>query len=270
MSAAHVLRRAVGLSAMLLLASLPCLHADIYRWDTGAVVPGTEGITPGPGVQLDHIELEYARLGGWNPGEAMDLTGANFEASNLTIANLSSSTLTNANLAGANLYSSTLTNANLTGANLAGATLPYSTLTNANLTGAVVTGTQFNNTTSLGFTSAQLYSTQSYAAKDLHGIDLWYNNLTGWDFSGQNLTGANLSYSTLTNANLTGAVVTGTQFDNTTSRGLHFGPALLDPELCGEGPPRNQTRSTTSRAGTLADRTSPTPTWFLPRSRTRT
>ena len=30
------------------------LPADIYRWDNGQVIPGTEGITPGPGVQLDH------------------------------------------------------------------------------------------------------------------------------------------------------------------------------------------------------------------------
>ena len=38
-------------------------HADIYRWDNGQLIPGTEGITPGSGVQLDHMELEYAGLG---------------------------------------------------------------------------------------------------------------------------------------------------------------------------------------------------------------
>ena len=27
-------------------------HADIYRWDTGEAIPGTEGIEPGPGVDL--------------------------------------------------------------------------------------------------------------------------------------------------------------------------------------------------------------------------
>ena len=37
---------------------------------------------------------------------------------------------------------------------------------------------------------AQLYSTQSYQTKDLSGIGLRGNDLTGWDFSEQNLTGA--------------------------------------------------------------------------------
>ena len=85
----------------MILAAPFALHADIYRWDNGQVIPGTEGIAPGPGVQLDHRQLEYAKLGGWNPDEAMDLTGANFEASNLTNADLCCSTLTNANLTGA-------------------------------------------------------------------------------------------------------------------------------------------------------------------------
>ena len=94
-------------------------RADIYRWDNGQLIPGTEGITPGPGVVLDHHELAFAAL------SERDLTGARFDFSNLTNAYLYTSTLTNANLAGANL-----TSANLYG----------STLTNANLTGAVVTG----------------------------------------------------------------------------------------------------------------------------------
>ena len=38
--------------------------AAIYRWDNGQVIPGTEGITPGSEVQLDHHELAYAALNG--------------------------------------------------------------------------------------------------------------------------------------------------------------------------------------------------------------
>ena len=53
------------------LLTTPLVRADIYRWDTGEVIPGTEGIEPGPGVQLDHMDLEYASL--WEE----DLTGAN-------------------------------------------------------------------------------------------------------------------------------------------------------------------------------------------------
>jgi hypothetical protein len=41
-------------------------RADIFRWDNGQLIPGTEGITPGPGVQLDHHELGYAELSSRN------------------------------------------------------------------------------------------------------------------------------------------------------------------------------------------------------------
>ena len=66
-----------------LLAAGPT-HADIYRWDTGELIPGTEGIEPGPGVDLSGMELEFAQLAGVN----------------LTNANLSYSTLSNADFTG--------------------------------------------------------------------------------------------------------------------------------------------------------------------------
>ena len=53
-------------------------RADVYRWDNGQLIPGTEGITPGPGVVLDHHELAFAAL------SERDLTGARFDFSNLT------------------------------------------------------------------------------------------------------------------------------------------------------------------------------------------
>jgi len=80
----------------------------------------------------------------------------------------------------------------------------------------VVTGTQFYDTTSRGFTVAQLYSTQSYAAKNLSGIILAGNNLTGWDFHEQNLANARLHSSTLTNANLSGANLANANLDTST------------------------------------------------------
>ncbi len=144
-----------------LLMSLPAAaQADIFRWDNGQLIPGTEGITPGPGVQLDHHELAYAVL------YHLDLTDSRFDFSNLTNADLRESKLTS-----------------------------------ANLTGAVETGAFFSDTTSRGFTAALLYSTQSYQAKNLSGIGLGVNNLTGWDFREQNLTNGSLESYTLTNAN---------------------------------------------------------------------
>ena len=130
-----------------LIAQSTLCHADIFRWDNGQLIPGTEVITPGPEVQLNDRELEFADLSGIN------LTDANFELANLSNARLWSTTLTN-----------------------------------ANLSGAVVAGTIFLDTTSRGFTREQLYSTASYQSKDLRGVHLSRNNLSGWDFAGQNLT----------------------------------------------------------------------------------
>ncbi len=61
-----------------ILAAVPS-RADIFRWDNGQVIPGTEGITPGPRVQLDHRQLDYARLNN------REMTGINFEESNFPL-----------------------------------------------------------------------------------------------------------------------------------------------------------------------------------------
>ncbi len=204
------------LCCVAVLLSAP-VRADIFRWDNGQLIPGTEGITPGPGVQLDHRQLAFAGL------NARNLTDSSFEFSNLSSATF---------------RISTLTNANLSGANLSNAELRAATLTNANLDGAVVTGAVFNETTAKGFTKEQLYSTASYQSKNLQGIQLGNNNLEGWDFSGQNLTNARLSYfpnanlnganltnallsgQDMTNAGFTGAVIKGAKLADTTTRGF--------------------------------------------------
>jgi uncharacterized protein YjbI with pentapeptide repeats len=183
--------RKAWLACAFLIASASACQADVFRWDNDQLIPGTEGITPGPGVQLNDRALEFANL------QSKNLTGANFGQSNLTNAWFMSSTLTNADLAGANLSR---------------AGLSFTTLANADLTGAIVTGASFDVTTSRGFTKEQLYSTASYQAKHLQGISLESNDLNGWDFSGQDLTNAELVDATLTNANLTGAKLTGSVF----------------------------------------------------------
>ena len=58
------------------------------RWDTGEVIPGTEGITPGPEVRLvgwntDDRNLRYADFSG-----GLDLTNAYFGSSWLMEADL--------------------------------------------------------------------------------------------------------------------------------------------------------------------------------------
>ena len=91
-------------------------HADIYRWDTGEVIPGTEGIEPGPGLDLSsqiHWEPEVGLVsdGPWNTGghnlryadfsNGVDLTGATFRRSWLDYSDFSGANLTNVDLGGA-------------------------------------------------------------------------------------------------------------------------------------------------------------------------
>ena len=155
------------------------LHADVFRWDDGELIPGTEGIEPGPGATFDHLTLQFADL------TERDLTGASFH---------------HANLQGASFY--------------------RTNLTNANLSDAIVTHANFVNATSHGFTDEQLYSTASYKAKDLQGIDLTVNDLAGWDFNGQDLSAARLDSATVTGADFTDALIQGTDFTGTTSKGF--------------------------------------------------
>ena len=173
-----------GVFCVLLCAGLLSVHsqAEIVRWDTGETIPGTEGIVPGRGVDLSFWNtasrnLDYASL------RTMDLSRAEFWSSRLNYAHFNHSTLTQAEF-----MKATLIHADFTGADLRGADFSFATLTNSDFKHAVVSGADFGVTT--GFTKAQLYSTASYQAKDLRGIGLGENDLSGWDFSGQHLAGA--------------------------------------------------------------------------------
>lgn len=187
-------------------------RADIYRWDNGERIPGTEGIQPGPGIDQSF----------WNTN-SQDLQYGNFSDG--------------LNLSAAKFYSSSLVHAHFRGANLTNAVLESSALFGANLSGAVVTGAVLSGTTSKGFMLEQLASTASYQARNLQGIELSGNDLADWDFSGQdltnsflssrltradlseaNLTNARLFSSTLNEVNLSGAVVTRANFGGTTPR----------------------------------------------------
>ncbi len=169
-------------------------HGDIYRWDNGQVISGTEGITPGPGVQLDHRELSYANL------KSAQLTQANFEASNLANANLTFATLTGA----------TFTDAVVSGAHF-------------NL---------FEETH--GFTESQLYSTASYKMHDLRAINLSGNDMAGWDFNGQDLSGASFFHgpdccnADLNGANFANANLTGVRMQNADVTNADFTGAIVN------------------------------------------
>ncbi|MCA9214244.1 MAG: pentapeptide repeat-containing protein [Planctomycetales bacterium] len=178
-------------TAMLAVAvSVTCstANADIYRWDNGELIPGTEGIEPGPGVRF------------WD----LDLTAANLASTNLTGADLSF------------VRSPTsLAEADLSGANLTNASLLNAPLTNAVLSGAVIAGANLSGPSSSGLTKEQLYSTASYQDKDLRGVRFVGRDLTGWDFRGQNLSKASLRYAILTDSDLRDANIAGAKFQGT-------------------------------------------------------
>ncbi len=191
--------------------------AQIYNWNTGEVIPGTEGMTPGPGMDLgfwntDGHNLDYADLSG-----GLDLHGSTFRASDVNYGWFTDANLTDVEFAFAELMGADFSGADLTDADLGG-----TTLTGANFSGATVNNASFSpGSYGTGLTMAQLYSTASYAAGDLHGVSLSSHDVTGWDFSGMNLfwasfrsgvAGANFSGADLTRADLTHAVLTGADF----------------------------------------------------------
>ncbi len=177
---------------LLLIGALP-VHADIYRWDNGEVIPGTEGIEPGPGLDLFGSDLSFANL------RSFDLTG-------LRVTRLTDADLSGANLTNARLYSVNMQRANLTGANLQGANMDNADLEgfrDTNFTDANLSGAQMRRATDKWFSKEQLYSTANYKVKDMRGMSFEASQLYDWDLRGQDLTGANLLCS------LYGAVING-------------------------------------------------------------
>ena len=197
----------------------------------------------------------------------IELTNANFTNANLTRADfgencyygkynvLASVNFTNAIITYANLYDTgftkeqlystksyqdkdvrgiifcynDLTDCDFSGQNLTGACIYDGTpISNANFTDAIITKTSFGCLTPMGFTKEQLYSTKSYKDKYLVGVELYENNMSGWDFSGQNLTSANFYNATLTNANFSFADLRGA--DMTASSGEPIYKATIMPD----------------------------------------
>jgi uncharacterized protein YjbI with pentapeptide repeats len=181
------------------LAVVATAEGAIFRWNDGQLIPGTQNITPGPGIRLDQMMLERADL------RRFDLTGASFIQSNLHRSDFTLSNLTDANFRGAvvtlcNISFSNLNGADFREANLSEATFHNSTLLGANFEDAIIFGTRFDFTQ--GFTASQLYSTASYKAKDLTRVAIERVDLTGWNFAGQNMSRMELGGSKLDNADL--------------------------------------------------------------------
>jgi uncharacterized protein YjbI with pentapeptide repeats len=121
----------------------------------------------------------------------------------------------NHNLHSVRLNYSDLTGWDFSGQDLTGASLQSATLTNADLMSATITGAILYSVTDFGFTAAQLYSTASYQAGELHGVNLEYNDMRGWSFAGIDIAGSNLHGSDLTGADFTGALINDASLSDT-------------------------------------------------------
>jgi uncharacterized protein YjbI with pentapeptide repeats len=224
--------------------------ATIYNWQTGEVIPGTEGITPQPGVDLsywntsshnlwygdfrstdlsgswfDYSWLNHAHFGGAKLTGAClryatlllaDLSGADLTWAILWNATLREANLTGADLTHADLYQASLSEACLWHANLTMAHLEQATLSEANLSGAILTGAKLSGAY-LGYANL---SGATLTSADLYQARLPVANLSGANLLWADLTSAYLSEATLTGANLTNATVKGANFGYTTFSGF--------------------------------------------------
>ncbi len=141
------------------------------------------------------------------------LVNANLDRGQAVSVRFVNADLTKASFVNVDLSQANLLNANLSNANLTGARLSFATLTGANLTGATITGAGFIGVS--GFTSAQLYSTDSYKKQTLTNLRLNGLDLRGWDFSNQNLGSTVFSTAYIASASFANASINFTSFDKT-------------------------------------------------------
>lgn len=150
--------------------------ADIVDWSTGQIINGTQGITPGPEVDLSCWNTETHNLR-YGLLEQCSLTDADFSFSWLNFARFN-------------------------GSNLSGAKFKSADISHATFEGAIITNTDFSKS---NITTTQFYSTYSYQIKDIRGVGLVDMDLSSGNFAGQNMTGAKLNKSLLYQANFEGA-----------------------------------------------------------------
>jgi len=215
--------------ARVCLAGANLAGAHVRANVTGATFAGADlsGARCGSvldGVDLTNAEIVGAEFNRWTRLTAgqlystasygrHDLAGVCFD-----VLDLRGWDFAGQNLRGAT-FKATLSGSSFRGAELTSAQFDTCTLTNADFTDALVAEARFCYVTAHSFTAAQLSSTASYKARDLHGICLHNNDLTGWDFVGQNLTGAAL-WSKLAGTDFTDALVSGADFTSATGSGF--------------------------------------------------
>jgi uncharacterized protein YjbI with pentapeptide repeats len=200
---------------------------DPYVGGTGLTLAQLYSTASYQAHDLSRVNLRHNNLAGGNfVGQNLsnvDLFAATMAGADFREAKFTDVVLIAADLTGANFVAQNLTNTDFSGA----------TLTNADFTDADVRGARFEtyyydgvsqSFTGTGITLDQLYSTSSYQAHDLNGINLASNNLAYGNFAGQNLTNADFRYAMVAGASLNQANVTNANFELA---------ALTDVDLAG-------------------------------------
>ncbi len=217
----HWFPRAELVAVVLAIATLfdaSSTQGQINNIQTGQPIPGTAGITLGPGLDLSGWNslghnLQYGDFSN-NGAGGLDLTGTNFNASWLDNSSFFDATAINASLVGTSLTGANLQDANFSGGNVSG----------ADLTGALIAGAWFANT---GLTAQQIYSTASYAAKNLDGVEFGGLNLASANLSSQSLQFANFYGGNLSQANFAGAALHGSVLQTANLTATNFQDADL-------------------------------------------
>lgn len=224
---AKIRRVLLACGLAILLLAVPC-RADITRWDTGAVIPGTEGIDIVPGTRVFNLDLHFADL------MNRDLSGIKFEVVHLAHAKLSGSDLTGTVFSYLSMPGVDFTGANLTRIGMS--SLGVLALDGAIFTDANITEASLWEASAKGFTPQNLYSTANYKNKDLHGINWQYNQLTNWSLAGQNLSGGDFQHTYLWGTDFSGANLSGANMRDSVVYGIpDFAPVanFVDANITG-------------------------------------
>lgn len=155
---------------------------------------------------LRGIEFQYIDMTGWS------FSGKDIAESSLRDANLSNADFNRAVAYQTRFNSAGMSNASFREANLMGANFSGAILEGADFVDAEIRGADFGSTVSRGFDISKLSTTDSYKNRNLSGIRLGNNVITGWDLSGMDLTGASFFNATLHSVDLSDSDLSGATF----------------------------------------------------------
>ncbi|MCA9198760.1 MAG: pentapeptide repeat-containing protein, partial [Planctomycetales bacterium] len=176
-------------------------------------VPINEYVATSPHLFID-LQQGIFR---WDNGQVIAGTEGIVPGSGLDLSQrtLAFAYLTNVDLTGTSFQDSDLSDARFMGSNL----------TNVDFRGASIARAVFEDAE--GFTAEQLLSTQSYATKQLSGVNLRSMDLDGADLHEQDLSTAVLIYASLQGANLNHANLTRARLHQAQMNGADLGGANL-------------------------------------------